>query len=1098
MAKIELSKELFPGGSITKNITFAEKLKEIKGLSGATEQELLDKAQQLIVFADFVNAYLDVDGSEVVWESVQNKTPISPVVTASLSSAIPPPPPPPLPNTGAPPPPPPPPPMKGIPPPPPILKKGVPPPPPPLPTSNGNVPLPPKAQSPETILNASINKLLEFFDSKANSLNSNKSSLNFNVKNLDVAYNNLNAVIMPPKPVEKPAEPKSKKLAVTQKKQDKHFVSIVAITNSLMSLMTNGAITVEQAAKIYSFFKRNIEQHNKEIKEHSEDIEKYRGLFEFDIQEFKDKFTSILSGETFETTIIKEELTKIKMVSHETFDDYSNEQIEIDRSLLVGRQLDLNRQLKIIENEMLFRGRFNLDISELSEKKKVLEISLSFLKDNIAEINRLYKEQLIKLKIYSNKRNRKKEFDKSAAKKSQATKKTVIEEPAKQQKIDPEQQRKNFFKLVIGTSDEASVIRDKISDLQKDGGIFATCLNLDEYINFMEKARVYLLGPGIIESLSLTEDEKRIFSNACITSFDYCSLAEQSIISLATKGKINLEYIEKNLIGLEDGQHLFEIDSVQPGIIKAQAREVPPTKQAGYKLYKTMSAYDKQVYLSEHFTDMLREATSKDKFISDFFSLVEMNKIISLLSLDKNLDYDSEAANTKIINAMSQFFSKPQPTYIDLINDPEKDHRKTYPVCLIEDLLEKIKIKDKSGKEKEMLREFISEHGVQYKLEDLPSGKKSARQDAREKKEAKKAAEDALKVAEAVKNAAVKPNDSVGVSNNESSTIMLAQPDTEEVLRLRQEIAELKAEIAQLREINEQQDKAKVAVHDKTAKSLVDVAVGTEKRSAEDHPYLGVARANVLFTFNVVKELEESVRIPSTLVITEHDSKFAKRFEDFNRELQEKIHRNKRLLNSIEEQVDRVEGEKPVETTLNNLNLQEKDVNEIAIYHNLSVEQLESRSLKITETDPDTNKQVDFVNISYSQEGHVDKRISKNIIKIDSVKLNDEGELDDKACFMMVMSARDLSKSKKFTIDNCEHRPETAMKLFIIGKILGLTPVVDDKTNEVIKHYMPGSSSLLTSFKECYIKVREEPGLSNEEILRFIRNDPQHKTTKKS
>jgi|GEM_PF-1353434 hypothetical protein len=1042
MAKIELSKELFPGGSITANITFAEKLKEIKGLSGATEQELLDKAQQLIVFADFVNAYLDVDGSEVVWESVQNKIPTKP-------------------------------------------------PPPPLPTYNGNVPLPPKAQSPETILNASINKLLEFFDSKVNSLNSNKSSLNFNVKNLDVAYNNLNAVVIPPKPVEKPAEPKSKKLAVTQKKQDKHFVSIVAITNSLMSLMTNGAITVEQAAKIYSFFKRNIEQHNKEIKEHSEDIEKYRGLFEFDIQEFKNKFIDVLAGETFGETKLKEVLNNIKMVPHETFDDYSNEQIEIDRSLLVGRELDLNRQLRIIENEMLFRGKFKLDISELLEKKKVLEISLSFLKDNIAEINRLYKEQLIKLKIYSNKRNRKKEFDKSAAKKSQATKKTTIEEPAKQQKIDPEQQRKNFFKLVIGTSDEAIVIRNKISDLQKDGGIFATCLNLDEYINFMEKARAYLLGPGIIESLSLTEDEKRIFSNACITSFDYCSLVEQSIISLATKGKINLEYIEKNLIGLADGQHLFEINSVSPNTIEVQAREVPITKQAGYKLYKTMLAYNKQAYLSEHFIDILNEANSKGKFISDFFSLVEMNKIISLLSLDKNLDYDSEAANTKIINAVSQFFSKPQPTYIDLINDPEKDYRKTYPVCLIEALLEKIKIKDKSGKEKEMLREFISEHGVQYKLEELPSGKKSARQDAREKKEAKKAAEDALKVAEAVKNAAVKPNDSVGVSNNESSTIMLAQPDTEEVLRLRQEIA-------QLREINEQQEKAKVAVHDKTAKSLVDVAVGTEKRSAEDHPYLVVARANVLFTFNVVKELEESVRIPSTLVITEHDSKFAKRFEGFNRELQEKINRNKRLLNSIEEQVDRVEGEKPVETTLNNLHLQEKDVNEIAIYHNLSVEQLESRSLKITETDPDTNKQVDFVNISYSKEGHVDKRISKNIIKIDSVKLNDEGELDDKACFMMVMSARDLSKSKKFTIDNCEHRPETAMKLFIIGKILGLTPVVDDKTNEVIKHYMPGSSSLLTSFKECYIKVREEPGLSNEEILRFIRNDPQHKTTKKS
>ncbi|MGD0466287.1 MAG: hypothetical protein ABSA84_06285 [Gammaproteobacteria bacterium] len=92
-------------------------------------------------------------------------------------------------------------------------------------------------------------------------------------------------------------------------------------------------------------------------------------MFEFDIQEFKNKFIDVLAGETFGETKLKEVLNNIKMVPHETFDDYSNEQIEIDRSLLVGRELDLNRQLRIIENEMLFRGKFKLDISELLKNR---------------------------------------------------------------------------------------------------------------------------------------------------------------------------------------------------------------------------------------------------------------------------------------------------------------------------------------------------------------------------------------------------------------------------------------------------------------------------------------------------------------------------------------------------------------------------------------------------------------------------------------------------------------------------------------------------------------------------------------------------------
>lgn len=74
MAKIELSKKIFPG----EDISFAEKLKQIK---------ILDKDvayEQLIHFANMVSACLEVYGEEnVIWQERDLHSLIIPIVSIS-------------------------------------------------------------------------------------------------------------------------------------------------------------------------------------------------------------------------------------------------------------------------------------------------------------------------------------------------------------------------------------------------------------------------------------------------------------------------------------------------------------------------------------------------------------------------------------------------------------------------------------------------------------------------------------------------------------------------------------------------------------------------------------------------------------------------------------------------------------------------------------------------------------------------------------------------------------------------------------------------------------------------------------------------------
>ena len=152
-AKLSKITDLFKG--YEKDVTFAEELERIKGIpDDGNEENLIKKAQQLVNFANIVNAYLESD-EEVVWEET-TPTPLPPLVSGADSG-----PPPPTGKPGVPPPQPPPPPPTG--------KLGVPPPPPPP----GKPGVKPSGSSPpkdlKKDLEAKLTKLIQFDVGKLNS-----------------------------------------------------------------------------------------------------------------------------------------------------------------------------------------------------------------------------------------------------------------------------------------------------------------------------------------------------------------------------------------------------------------------------------------------------------------------------------------------------------------------------------------------------------------------------------------------------------------------------------------------------------------------------------------------------------------------------------------------------------------------------------------------------------------------------------------------------------------------------------------------------------------------------------------------------------------
>ena len=402
---------------------------------------------------------------------------------------------------------------------------------------------------------------------------------------------------------------------------------------------------------------------------------------------------------------------------------------------------------------------------------------------------------------------------------------------------------------------------------------------------------------------------------------------------------------------------------------------------------------------------------------------------------------------------MANFFAKAQPNFAELMEQPTKDqqnHRKTYPICIMEDLCGRKFVSDFMERKPDDILY------VPYKLL-LP--KESARQDDIAAKNPK--ADTKLDKVKATDESA---------DLTEQLRLMKGR-----ALNAEQQLAELKRQLLDKPKVITPQDPPQRGETLTTKpRETKDISVGPEKRHVRSHPTIGVVKPNVLFTFDVVKRLEEEIKERPTIIATEYDAKFEKKFETFFGTLQQTIEKNQRSFAEISTKVEKEEDITQV-----------RELNEIEMYHNLLVTKSSSNAIKVTEVDLESNERVELLNIAYSREDHPDKKIRKNIIKIDSEKLDIEGELDDKACLMMVLSARDLSKSKKFNIDNCEERPETAMKLFLFGKILGLTPIIDEKTNKAIIDYSP-NSRLLQSLKECYIQVSKDLNLQSEQILKLI------------
>ena len=711
----------------------------------------------------------------------------------------------------------------------------------------------------------------------------------------------------------------------------------------------------------------------------------------------------------------------------------------------------------------------------------------------------------------------------------QPTEKQLSEEELKKQQ---QNDRISFFVKAVNTPK----IREKKDELTKKGGIFKTCLTFEEYKAFKDRAKEYFIDKielnqeelkildlveqklafekqqerakeisknpifsGVLkrnpnkshdpdddensenpdgdaknplttpfteqqtEMLKiakrkkairdfLTEEHKKWLNDDNITDPRCCNGVEAIIVELASKKIIDLKEIEEKLLGFPEGTYLFNMDG--------EERLIESTEQAYYKIDKAILAYNKNKYISENLTQILQE--QPDKFIADFFSTIEMNRIKNFLIKENFLkkedvsssNYDDPNTNKAIGDALVKFFAQPQLNFAELIMQPTKekqDYRKTYPVYIIEDLC--------GG------RKFVSDfmerttNDILYAPYKLLSPEKSARQDAIAAKHPK----------EDTKLDKVKATDE-SVDLTEQLRLMKGR-----ALNAEQQVAELKRQLLDKPKVITPQDPPQIGETLTTKpRETKDISVGPEKRHVRSHPTIGVVKPNVLFTFDVVKRLEEEIKERPTIIATEYDAKFEKKFETFFGTLQQTIEKNQRSFAEISTKVEKEEDITQV-----------RELNEIEMYHNLLVTKSSSNAIKVTEVDLESNERVELLNIAYSREDHPDKKIRKNIIKIDSEKLDIEGELDDKACLMMVLSARDLSKSKKFNIDNCEERPETAMKLFLFGKILGLTPIIDENTNKAIIDYSP-NSKLLQSLKECYIQVSKDLNLQSEQILKLI------------
>ena len=739
-------------------------------------------------------------------------------------------------------------------------------------------------------------------------------------------------------------------------KENQHFIPIVEVSNSLIELVLKGKIDFVGAQLILDDVKKQIGTFTSKQEFQTDLFQKYN-INNIDI--------NTISYKKAQESTIKD------------FDDY--------RKQYQDAMSSTNSEIQNIDVEIYVYSSVKKDASHLMSRQNMLKEKLDFLQKNVSIIDR-FNWQVVELIAERNADEQQWQFYKNIFPDTESCK--VVQSGNKTKPLVAK--KFAYDDLLAARVTPSSSIGNKIKLLIKEGGIFKSCLSTTEYLDFIVRAKEYLL-----EKASLLEpSDLHKLQAGLVIDVEFGQFIEELILKLNTsnrKGAFSLTLIEKKLLNFAENEHLFSVTLKQDDQeIIVTERQVKVKERANYQLDHARLAYERNKYFFENFKNMLH-IKDKDFFVTDFFTYEEMEKIISFLRIEKKLlddyDYDSEKTNNLLLEYINSKFSEEQPHFIDLIKD-NKDHRAVYPICQMEDLLERLIMTDKPP----------------YKLTDL-SNKQSARQYAEQQHKEKQ----------------------------QEIT------DVAQVLPVESHVAHLE-----------------------------------HKAAKSPPPFIRVNSSKLLFNFNIVAALKKEINQPeiSTIVF---DANFPKTFDCFYETQQKLINTHKDFYKQLDEEA--------IEKLLLPGNSIEQ-MNEMSIYHDLAIFKDHDQSIKILQEDlEDGSKQaIDLINISYKTEiSHGNYIINKNIVKVDALKVDDNNELDDKSCIIMLLSIKNLSKNKKFTIEYCEDRPETAMKFFLFGKILGLTPTMNDDTSQAIEQ------AKITPLKSCYLEViNSSVQLSSTEILELL------------
>lgn len=115
-----------------------------------------------------------------------------------------------------------------------------------------------------------------------------------------------------------------------------------------------------------------------------------------------------------------------------------------------------------------------------------------------------------------------------------------------------------------------------------------------------------------------------------------------------------------------------------------------------------------------------------------------------------------------------------------------------------------------------------------------------------------------------------------------------------------------------------------------------------------------------------------------------------------------------------------------------------------------------------------------------------------------------DAKTEDESLFLMVLSAKavlDGLQRKEFNIEDCEHKPEAALKLYLIGLHLGLKPAFNQETLKAIndshqKLHFPNRGELL--FKDVYREATEAANRNDSDKIKSFIASLQVKVVEKN